>query len=449
MKTLRQRVLLSVAGGAVFSGVLSLVVVHTSLRVSVAQRMRDLATEPGRIDHAACVAAPASWQEVHGLHQLWSYDPDGRSANPLAPVLAAEDIPARVGDAHLQKSFQFFDQGLVIRLAETGPCAVGWLAPPGAPAALDLLRFNAFVGVFGAALLGLMLTSTVVVRPLIGRIERLDAAAARLSTTEYRPVADPVDDALGRVARTLDRSHARITSDRAALAERGELLERHLAAVAHDLRTPLASLQLTLETLDQIIRSSERPELAMARIEVGSLEALADNLLQASRLNAGLDVRARAARVDWSELVRRVATRFDILGRGRGIEVIAAVPEHALWAGCDPSLAERVLANIVHNAVLHGPADHPVGVALDRTPEGFSLAVHSGGPALSVDRLEALAARRLVAPSASRTRGQDGLGVAIVNEVSRRAGWRVAYLPGEEGGLSVVLTGPVVAPGPG
>ena len=447
MKTLRHKVLLSVVGGAVFSGGLSILGIHAGLRISLDRRIQALSTEPERIDHAACEAAPESWREVHGLHQLWPYDPSGRSANPGAPTLPVAYIPPAVGEtfAHCD-GLEFFNRGLVLRLAETGPCAVVWLAPPRPQDAVDTVRVTAFLSVFASAVAGLLLTSALVVRPLLRRIERLDAAAARLSTPGFVPLEDPVDDALGRVAATLDRSHDRITRDRAALAERGAVLENHLAAVAHDLRTPLASLQLTLEALDHIIREADRPELAMARIEVGSLEALADNLRQASRLDAGLDVRAQAARVDWSELVPRVAARFQILGRGRGIEVVVAVPVHGLWAGCDPSLAERVLANLLHNAILHGPADHPVGVALDRTQTGFSLAVHSGGPMLSEAQLEALAARRLMAPSAARTRGLDGLGVAIVNEVCNRAGWSVDYRPGEEGGLAVVITGATVAP---
>ncbi len=443
MKGVTRDILLSSLVGALICGLLAQVGIALAGHLFARHHMADLGRVVDAASLARCNEAPASWELRRGLLLVTAHHPDGRSEHPGAPMLDVATIP-QPGEPARQLPdgpARTWDRSATQRVAEAGPCAVlhAWFPHP--MLALPVMRGGGLAGVFLGSLLVLAVTITFATRPLLRRLRRLDAAARWVGAERFTPVADPGDDELGRVASAIDRSHARIVEDQQRLAERGRVLEQHLAAVAHDLRTPLASLQLTLERIDGQAPDTLRTDLGAARLEVGSLEALADNLLQASRLRGGLDVVHADARVDLVDVASRVAMRFELLGRSRGITVHAGLPDGAIQVRCDPSLAERTLSNLVHNAVVHGPADHPVGLFLDRLPEGFELTVHSAGAPLDDTTLAGLAERRLVEPGPDRSRGRHGLGLAIVNEVVARAGWQVRYRSPPEGGLRVAIRG--------
>ena len=444
VRSLRQRILLSALLGAVLTGLLGQLGLLLGTRGVVEYRLADLTAVVSAESLDRCAADPVHWDVHSGLVRVTAHAPDGGSRNPTAPVLAPALVPS-LGDAARQLPdgpSRFWTRSAVHRVSESGPCAVLHATLPDAEAALPMLRFTGVAGVFLGVSLVALSTVLFALRPMLMRLRSLDQSAAKLGSDEFLPTQDHTDDELGRVARTVDASHARIIADQVALTERGEVLERHLAAVAHDLRTPIASLQLTLEGLENRAPADLASDLGATRLELSALEALADNLLQASRLQAGLDLQDSEQVVDLREVCSRVGTRFGILGRGRGVRVHVAVPDGPIRARCDPSLAERALANVVHNALVHGPRGASVGVSLDAGDGRFTVAVQSAGDALAPERLAAFSAMRLSQPDASRSRAHSGLGLGITNEVAERAGWSIHYSSGSEGGLRVEITGP-------
>jgi len=438
--------------GALVTTSLGLGGIPLGLRTVVDQGMADhtLVLSPDDLDR--CAAAPEHWSHARGLLRLTAHHPDGTSANPSVEPLDAAVVPMGPQVRHLPDGWtvRFWERQAIARIAQSGPCAVLHTrvdvgAKPVFGGPMSLVRLSAITGMFLGAIVAFLGVIWFAILPLLRRIRVLDEAAAQVGHPGTHLPSDPTDDALGRVGRTLASSHERILADRSELQARHVLLERHLAGVAHDLRTPIASVQLTLEALDADAPEGLHTELGNARMELVALEALADNLLQANRLRGGLDPQGDAQRVDLGEVCRRLGTRFGILGRARGIRVHAAVPDGDVWARCDPSLAERAIANLLHNAIVHGPPDHPIGISLDRSDHGFVLAVQSGGGRIAGQRLEALAGRRLTEPGPSRTRQDDGLGLGITNEVAERAGWSFRYSSPDDGGLRVELQGPLRA----
>lgn len=399
-------------------------------------------------DRAQCEAHPSTWLRSPGMLRLTAHYPDGTSANPLVEPISPELVPA-VGAPSVQLpggAFRFWLRRGVYRVAPDGPCAVlraEMDIGPDGDAPLQVVRLLGALGAFLGTLVAMVGTSFFAVGPLLRRLEAVDRTAERVGTEAFEPSADDTEDALGRVSRTLDASHARIVADQAELEARRVVLQQHLAGVAHDLRTPIASLQLTLESLDAHAPDALRQEVGAARMELASIEALADNLLQASRLRGGLEVQGVDKKVDLREVCERLATRFNILGRARGIRVHAALPDKAVLASCDASLAERALANLLHNGLVHGPEGHAVGVSLSASQGRFALVVQTAGPVFDEGLLAALSERRLTRDDPARSRAQRGLGLGITNEVAERAGWTVRYLPGDEGGLRVELEGQV------
>jgi len=444
VRGLTRRIVLSALAGAILCGCLALLGVMGAATGFVSGMLADPHETLGAEAIADCASNP-EWEARVGFHDYWAYTVEGISTHPGAPPLQPGWIPAEVGEVHQLYGLlsRPWERSAVHRLADDGPCAVIFASSPGKLDALPTLRIGAVFGLLLGMVAVLLGTMSLAVRPLLARLRHLDDAASLVGQSDYRPVGDATGDELGRVARTVDASHERIVAHEAELRNRHALLEKHLAAVAHDLRTPLASLQLSLEDLGGRVPADLEIELGEVRLEVGSLEALADNLLQASRLQGGLDVQGSGAEVELGAVLSRLATRFGILGRARNITVNLAIPDEPVSVRCEPSLAERALANLVHNTCVHGRADHPVGLSLDLRGGRFELAVQSAGKVMSPADLEVLAARRLTVPDPSRTRADGGLGIRIANEVAERAGWQVRYIAVEDGGLRVEISGRV------
>ncbi|MFH1467655.1 MAG: HAMP domain-containing sensor histidine kinase [Pseudomonadota bacterium] len=407
---------------------------------------RDVALQ----DVEICERAPEIWRkELGGFLSIFAYDGETRrSLNPEAPPLDPELGAQAAERGVLVGRSEGRGRIAVVRMAASGPCALFQtrIQPPPEQFFHEHLATIALSGVLAImAVAGL--TLLLAVRPIVRRVRRLRDAAGQVGQEGYRSAEDATGDEISRIGVVLDESHARIVADRAELRARHEALERHLAEIAHDLRTPLASLLLCTEELSEA-GAEGAPEVAARALEdTVYLEALVDNLRQATLLRHGLDPRSGAARTDLGDVVRRVGQRFAALGRRRGVEVVWAVPDALVPVRCPPALAERALANLVHNAVVHGAAGGHVAVVLEVAAARFNLTVLDDGSGVDEEILADLAARTFRV-DAARTRGQ-GLGLAITNEVCQRAGWAIRYERPAEGGLRVVIEGAFLAAGGG
>ena len=437
---LRARVVLSM----VVAAVLANGVVFLTMRAVVSEgdlaRLQAWRWDPR--DLAACEAAPATWRvAVADAVTVYAYDPSGRSQNPEAPPLD----PAFLASAEAQGGAlqdAWGQRVLLQRVASRGSCA--WLRmemapPPGSGAAL---RDGLVLGAGLALVLVTGLAILFVLQPLLQRIRRLRLAASGVGSPDYTPGTDDVGDALTQIGLVLDASHARVLAHEAELRERHQVLERHLAEIAHDLRTPLASLllaaqEVTASTTGEAARAARR-----ALDDAESMSALVDNLHQGTRLRQGL---LATGQVDLCALVERLGTRFRALGANNGVSVEVAAPDGPLYARGAPDLAERAIANLVHNAVRHGAEGGHVALVLDRDGDTFELVVVDDGPGMRPDDLASLSHATFLQDPARRRGG--GLGLAITNEVARRCGWQITYAPESPHGLRVTVRGAVVPPG--
>ncbi|AEI65164.1 sensor histidine kinase [Corallococcus macrosporus] len=331
----------------------------------------------------------------------------------------------------------------LLKLGEAGPCSLLELRWP-------LMHERALVGqwVFASAVLFTMLAAALstlaVAHPLLQRLRGLHRAAGMLGATGYRSAADGQDDELGELSRVLDATHARVQEDATRIEAQKHALERHLADVAHDLKTPIASLQLSLE-----LASTTPTEPAAALLRQGLedtvyLTSLVDNLHLACQLGEGIDPTAGDPRVELGQTMERVVRRLQQLARLLGRTVECARPDEALWVRCNPTMLEQALSNLLHNAVTHGEAGgHVVAVLEDVEPGRFRLTVLDDGPGLPPGDLERLGERGFRAQATRRraTRG-SGLGLSIVRELCHRVGFSLAFAPNVPTGLKVVIEGP-------
>jgi signal transduction histidine kinase len=286
----------------------------------------------------------------------------------------------------------------------------------------------------------------VIVLPLLRRIERLRVAAERVGDADaYVSAGARGPDELGQLSAALDRAHARIREDAGRLERRRQDLQRHLADVAHDLKTPISSLHLALE---QAADASHEPDVrdlvARAIDDAVYLAALTSNLRLASEIREGWDPAATTRTVDLTETVERVVGRARFFAKRKGIALEAAVPDGPTLARCDPLAAEQALSNVIENAVTHGDRGGHVAVLLHAAGGCFVLTVADDGPGVPPAVLPHLGERTFRSDDArERDPRGSGLGLAITSEVCSRCGWKLSFDAEVPKGLRVTLAGAV------
>jgi two-component system, OmpR family, sensor histidine kinase KdpD len=175
------------------------------------------------------------------------------------------------------------------------------------------------------------------------------------------------------------RRLSRAAADAALLAEANQLRTALLAAVSHDLRTPLASIKTAVTGLlqDDVTLPPEASAELLATIDqqTDRLDRLVGNLLDMSRLQTGaLSLHTRP--VGLEEVVP--AALASLADHGRGVQV--EVPETLPRVHADPGLLERAVANLVANALAWSPPDRRVEVTAGRLGDQVELCVIDHGP---------------------------------------------------------------------
>jgi len=225
-------------------------------------------------------------------------------------------------------------------------------------------------------------------------------------------------------------------SERRVLEETDRTRTALLAAVSHDLRSPLAAVKAAVSSLrnDQITWSPEDEEALLATVEEGAdrLDDLVANLLDMSRLQMGA-VNAHADEVEVEGTIRTALAA--LAGRERVDVVVAGGAE--LVVG-DAGLLERVIANLVGNALVYPGADTPVRVDASAAGERVVVRVVDTGRGVPVDQRE-----RLFEPFqrlGDVPRGEGiGLGLAVARGLTEAMGGTLTVEDTPGGGLTFVL----------
>lgn len=214
-----------------------------------------------------------------------------------------------------------------------------------------------------------------------------------------------------------------------------------LNAVSHDLRTPLAAAKANITSLRSADmtwdKESEAVLLAEADHALDRLTALVTDLLDISRLEAGfLPVLSRPVALD------EVVPLW--IGRDQAERIVTDIPETLPEVVTDPGLLERVLANLVENAIRHSPPEEKVRVSASAHGDWVELRVSDHGPGVPDSQREAifLPFQRLEDHVTSESQGV-GLGLAVARGFTEamRGTLTVEDTPG--GGLTMVVSLPI------
>ncbi|MEU4311362.1 sensor histidine kinase KdpD [Nocardia sp. NPDC024068] len=268
---------------------------------------------------------------------------------------------------------------------------------------------------------------------------RLLLAGPTLRARDRRVLEAVANQAAGLVRQ---QQLAEEANEAAALAEADRLRRDLLSAVSHDLRTPLAAVKAAISSLrsdDVEFSADDRAEL-LATVEESAdqLTALVGNLLDSSRLAAGV-VRPTLRPVYLDEVVHRALVSVGVSPRGarRGAldRVTVRVGPTAVQA--DPDLLERVLANLVDNALRYG-AESPVKVDATTVDGQVVVRVVDHGPGLPGTDPERVFDQFQQLGDRDNTSGL-GLGLSVVRGFVVAMGGSVAAGPTPGGGLTVTV----------
>jgi len=180
-----------------------------------------------------------------------------------------------------------------------------------------------------------------------------------------------------------------------------------------------------------------------AQEEAHYLGALLENLGAAARLEAD-EVPLALHRMSLNRLVERAVSRQTTIARGRGVELVHALPGEEVEVLADVTLFERAVSNLVQNAVRYGREGGHVAVVLEIDGADFVVRVLDDGPGVADEELARLAERSYRTEAARRRHPTGtGLGLSIAKEVCERHGFRFQLKRAEVGGLEAILRGPI------
>ena len=327
---------------------------------------------------------------------------DDRADRPFLVVGAPVDTQA--GRFDLYYFVPLDDQVATVSLVQNSLTAIG---------ALLLLLLAAIAG--------------IVARQVVTPVRVAARTAERLSAglLEERMVVRGEDE-LARLAHSFNQMAANLQRQIVQLENLSRLQQRFTSDVSHELRTPLTTVRMAA---DVIHSAADTFPPALARStellsnEVDRFETLLNDLLEISRYDAGAAV-LEPEDTDVRRLVTRTAEGLAQLAERTGSELKVEMPDEPVVAEVDPRRVERILRNLVGNAIEHGEG-RPVRITLASDADALAITVRDYGVGLRPGEAQAVFDRFWRAdPSRARQTGGTGLGLSISREDARlHDGW--------------------------
>lgn len=210
---------------------------------------------------------------------------------------------------------------------------------------------------------------------------------------------------------------------------------RLVASVSHDLRTPIAALRLLVEAVDdEIVNEVTRARyLATMQTHIRSLSALIDDLFELSRIEAG-DIDWSMRQVELTLLVDETVAAMQPEARAKRVVVRSELDGAALAAHADPERIQRVLFNLIRNAIRHTPADGSIVVRAQPGRDTIEIEVADTGPGIPADeQTRVFDPFYRGGPDAARDSDGSGLGLAIARAIVETHGGRIWLAPAATG----------------
>jgi two-component system, OmpR family, sensor kinase len=306
------------------------------------------------------------------------------------------------------------------------------LANQAAPGLSSLLGQSYVIRIFAGVLLASIVLAAIVgllvfamitrkLSDLADGMERFQAGDFSQRPQLPAPLGGMAADEIDRLTLAFREMAARIVGQVQKLKQTDVLRRELVANVSHDLKTPLASLQGYVDTLllkDDVLRPEERRNyLSVASRSCERLGRLVADLIELAKLDAH-EVTPQAEPFSPGELLQDVAQKFALKASERRVRLETDLPERVPYVSADIGLIERVLDNLIGNALAHTAAGGTVRLSLRRAGEAVELQVSDTGSGIADQDLPHIFDRFYRANTDGWEQGgHAGLGLAITKSI--------------------------------
>jgi signal transduction histidine kinase len=309
----------------------------------------------------------------------------------------------------------------------------------------QLAQLRTRLGLIGAGtFLALVVGGWLIVARGLFPMTKLSEAVSLVSEKDFRLPIEPAD-----LSRELAPIHARLTQTLDQLRRAFAREKQSVADISHELRTPIASLQATL---DVALRKPRTPDQYRATLEdcraiCKQLGQLVERIMVLASLDAGT-ARTVSTRTDAADVAAGCAAVIRPLAASHGLEFSSRVAA-PLELDTDPDKLREVLVNLLHNAVEYNSPGGRIELAGRRENGSVVLEVRDTGIGMAADVKDRIFERFFRADASRQATGvHAGLGLAIVKEYVERLGGRIAVEsePGSGSTFRVTLPAPADVP---
>lgn len=211
--------------------------------------------------------------------------------------------------------------------------------------------------------------------------------------------------------------------------------------ISHELRSPLARLQVSLELLQNRVGETEQPMLSRIGREISRMNALIEELLQFNRLESG-ETNGQKQTVGLQASLKHICNDAGFEGRARNLTVSLKAEEEVTVTG-NPQLIERAIENILRNALKYSPDGSTIGVELKRAGDRATIDISDQGPGIPHDELQKVFSPfYCLSEDRNPQKGGIGLGLAIAERAIRLHQGQITLSNRPEGGLTATISLP-------
>jgi len=283
---------------------------------------------------------------------------------------------------------------------------------------------RASVWVVGASLAVGLIIGLFVFRALTRRLRKLSVAMADFRDGDFQtPVRVMSESAPGdeidQLGLTFEQMAGRIQTQLESLRSQDAKRRELIANISHDLRTPLSTLHGYLETLqlkaEELEPMERRRFLEQALAHSNRLQGLIDELFELARLEAA-ESEPRLEAFSLAELAQDVLQQFEPAALEKGISLKLIGDRGAPFAVADIAMIQRVLENLVSNAMRHTEKGE-IRIGLKRADDAIHISVSDDGCGIAAEEIPWIFERFYQADNPHRGGGYAGLGLAIVKRI--------------------------------
>ncbi|MEE8343533.1 MAG: HAMP domain-containing sensor histidine kinase [Gammaproteobacteria bacterium] len=297
-----------------------------------------------------------------------------------------------------------------------------------------ILRWS--TGAVGAAMLFAFIAGLMIFFLLTRRLRKLSQAMESFKQQGFKqfvpfPVPNkPPTDEIGNIGITFNEMAKTIGSQMERLRETDALRRELVANVSHDLRTPLASLKGYIETLllmDQNLSETDRRHyLETAGRNADRLSKLVEELFELAKLDAK-DLKPHPESFSVAELVHDVMQKFKLRAEQQGVRIEVDVDPATPFAEADIGMIERVLDNLIENALQHTPKGGSIHLSSEAHGQHVEVKVADSGHGIPENELPHIFERFYRKSSANAgSREGAGLGLAIAQRIVELHGGKIS-----------------------